>query len=386
MIAVFLGNKLISCDTILPVMMEVKARNPAERIRFFCFDWATYDAIRRNIVLADNIDRIGRLVCLQRRGRGLVASTLHKFRVGGILVGLALAGLSGRARFIHFKALDHGVLRLLYLVNRRRTWLFESDPCGFSPVIDQIHYLGRARPNSPKRTPAASVFVGFSREWPVLQTARAKNAEVHVLAPPRRYPGWLDTVRRTGADYIDAEFRGVGLEPPDRLVVFILGFLGPFRFLPADTTAGTLFSETMEILDEIAGPVPVVLKPHAITDMAVVSREIARYPAGRVLVSHLHPSVLATRAACFICNYYSTAMADGMYHGVPTIEYSEYTANALGVTAGGSMRPEIISHFIQRDTGALRSLLSEMLREDHRRPAMPATDCDSGGLISRLAS
>jgi hypothetical protein len=41
MIVVFLNNKLISCDTIAPLMLFAKDRNLERAIRYYCFDALT---------------------------------------------------------------------------------------------------------------------------------------------------------------------------------------------------------------------------------------------------------------------------------------------------------------------------------------------------------
>ena len=68
MSAIFLNNKRISCDTILPVMMEAYRRT-GRRVLFLTTDAETYDGIRQNVVLWDAIRRIGRITLIGRRNR-----------------------------------------------------------------------------------------------------------------------------------------------------------------------------------------------------------------------------------------------------------------------------------------------------------------------------
>ena len=108
----------------------------------------------------------------------------------------------------------------------------------------------------------------------------------------------------------------------------------------------------------------VMLKPHAITDRARVEAAIRARPNGRFVVTDLHPMVLATHATLFVANYYSTTFADGHAMGVPTIEYSDYSTDALTVTGGGSMRAEYVTRFVNRDRAAFSSALDHFLESD----------------------
>ncbi len=114
MIVVFLNNKLITCDTILPLLMAAHDHGPRQRILFCCFDEMTYDAITRNIVLREGIARIGDLRLLGRsRRHGPWSWFLHRMRMFPFSIQLLLLALSRRVTFIHFKALNTWPLRLL---------------------------------------------------------------------------------------------------------------------------------------------------------------------------------------------------------------------------------------------------------------------------------
>src|SRR5689334_5288193 len=116
MIAIFLNNKIIAADTILPAMMDVARRNPRQPVRFYTFEQRTYDALKRNTVLWDALNSIGTLRMLGRRTRSLAET----FRCGSFLVlllaGLLLRAWCGRATLIHFKAFEEWPLRILYLL------------------------------------------------------------------------------------------------------------------------------------------------------------------------------------------------------------------------------------------------------------------------------
>jgi hypothetical protein len=120
MIAIFLNNKLITTDTVVPMTLAVKRIVPKRRIRFYVFDEDTYRSIRENTVLWDAINRVGSLVCFTRSGKGL-GRKLYLLRIMMLLAPLAVRCALGKARLVHFKALNGGPLSILSQLNERRT-------------------------------------------------------------------------------------------------------------------------------------------------------------------------------------------------------------------------------------------------------------------------
>src|SRR4051812_12418689 len=108
---VFLNNKLGTCDAITPILYEVAERHPDTTVRFICFDHRTYDAIRKNIVLYDAICKIGGLQCLGTPERGLVAAIKARIALFRRLALWVLLAWSGRATFLHFRALHQWPLQ-----------------------------------------------------------------------------------------------------------------------------------------------------------------------------------------------------------------------------------------------------------------------------------
>mgnify|MGYP003985757481 CR=1 FL=1 len=61
MVLVFLNNKLISVDTILPVLIELKEKYNT-KIYFIVFEEMAYKGIRSNIVINDAVNYAGNLI------------------------------------------------------------------------------------------------------------------------------------------------------------------------------------------------------------------------------------------------------------------------------------------------------------------------------------
>ncbi len=65
MIVVFPNNKLISTDSILPVLLELKMRYDTNSELVF-FDRETYLEVNKNIVLRDVINYVGRCTYIDK--------------------------------------------------------------------------------------------------------------------------------------------------------------------------------------------------------------------------------------------------------------------------------------------------------------------------------
>lgn len=384
MLVIFLNNKLITCDTILPLMMELHRRT-GRRCLFLTRDAETFDAIRENFVLWEAIRAIGRLVDIGRSQEGFVGFLRHRLRVGSLLLGVALRAVFGRVDIFHFRALNQGPLRLLYRVNRRRTYFCESDSFGEPPLMAAVGSAGLAR-RKVSVQPAAGRVVAFSPHFRWLASPELAGIPKHIFGPTRLRKTWLDYVRDRGERDWRAEFARAGVAAPDSAFVFFLGFFGyPGCIKKVDGLAIELFHETLDAILDVAPDVPVVLKPHVFTDMSVVEAALRARPRLVAVVSLLHPSILASRAKAAITNLYSTTQADAHALGVPTIEYTEYSDEALRLSGGGSMRPDMIDHFIQRDPTRLHGVLAELARRS--RPSLPegAAD-DPSGLLALFDS
>jgi len=370
---VFLNNKLIATDTIVPLMLTIRRRSPRLPIWFYCFERATYDVLQRNVVLREAIAECGPLLCLAGNGKGPAGRIAGKLRKLVALVGLTLLALAHRIHFVHFKALRSGPFRLLARVNQRRSVLFEPNCWGYhKTMIEQVGNIGRQRRRSS--TPLlGDHLVGFSADWPELHDPANAARTKLLIGSTHLAADWLDYVDKQSRRHLQPMLENHGAGVAARVVVFILGYFDGFDFTRARGSMLALFEATMDELAELGNEAVVLLKPHAITDRRVVQAAIDRRPLGRFIVTDLHPMVLATRADVFVANYYSTTFADAQALDVATIEYSDYSDATLAVTGGGSMRAENVSVFVNGDRAAFRHALRERLAHAHarerRRPA-----------------
>jgi hypothetical protein len=379
-IVVFLNNKLISCDTILPVMMEAYQRT-GRRVLFLTTDAETYDGIRQNVVLWDAIRRIGRITLIGRRHRTPASWLVHRIRVFSLLTWLTALAMGRRLDVFHFRALNSWPLRWLFVTNRARTYLCESDSYGEPQLMGRVRNVGYPR-GQRHDEPAAGAVLAFHPEFRPYNAPELASRPRFLFGPTRLRKVWLDYVRDRADNDFNAAFAEAGLPDSPEIGAYMLGFFGPIAYLENDGVGvmRSLFEETLDILEECFGDLPIFLKPHIFTDMDVVREALGKRKGLKAVITYLHPSVLATRSKFCISNLYSTTQADARGLGVPTIEYAAYGDEALCVTKNGSMRPDMIDHFINRDPERLRQTLLRLVAAQ-RQPLPRGAIEDRSGLL-----
>lgn len=382
MIAVFLNNKLISCDTILPLLYEAKAESDRRDVEFYCFNKQTSDAIQSNVILYNLINRLGSLILLTNQAPTRLGLYIQRVRTFILVSRLSFLALIGRATFIHFKALNEWPWRVLYYMNRQRTYFSESSVVGFTEKENRLMALQGVSPSSPKRI-FASGLINFHKSWKILDHDDAKKLHIYRFGSPRERQHWLTFIQDESDLYFEKEFLAARLDNADEIIVFILGYMGSLKFMKNPESMKMLFRETLFILSELRIDRPIFLKPHAVTDEKFIRELISDFPKLNIVITRLHPAVLATRARFFIANYYSNTFYDARVFGVPTIEYTEYSDELSHAMKGESIRPEFVTHFIPRDMEKLAHILSSIVsRPVKARYSGPTSD--NSGLLKEL--
>ena len=318
-IIVFLNNKLVSCDTILPVMFELNRLLPNHRMEFICFDQNTSDAIRNNFVLMEGIERLGHLRKFVRRNAGHAAVLAHRIRVAVFLFRRAMLAIFGRTVFVHFKGLNSWPLKGMYFLNRKRTLFCQPTAAGYTKEERAVSGLIKPRPDNVE-APSASALLYFNDDWLFLEPRISNGIPRYRLPNPYQLEGWCNYIDSRAASDLNKILMQSSAGDSTPVIGFLLGWFGEMGFLADSHAVRALFEEALDILIEEGNGCLIALKPHAITDMSIVKDVIAKRPDAPIMITHAHPSVLASRAAFVVSNYYSTAMYPMRALGVPTVE------------------------------------------------------------------
>ncbi len=366
-LAVFLNNKLITCDTVVPLIMEVHAANPHLGIEFYVGDEATQEAIQKNIVLWDAIRRMGVLILWGRRAeeraKGPFFKALHGIAVMRMLFRLVVKGSMGRATFLHFRTLSHWPWRLLFLAAPKRTFLCQGAVHGYSKKEQLIDNTWRPRKHFHETPPSArGGLICFTEDWDELALPRHANTPRYWLGKFWYGTAWPAFVQENSAGYLSTLPKKTPEDSEPNFIVYLMGFFGYLDLVGNDTAFKDLLYNTLRALHEEAPDILVVLKPHPTTDIQYLNEVLSAIPGHNFVLSYLHPAVLCCRALFFVGNYPSSTMAVVHANGIPVVEYYRYQPKALKITGGNSSRPDIVDTFIQDDEEAFRAYIRKAIQ------------------------
>jgi len=367
-VIVLLSNKLISCDTIVPLIAELVRQHPGLRPEFICFEPKTFRAIKANAVLYDLMASLGPVRQYGReKGLGLLKFLRHRL-VSILRVGrLAILAASGSVGILHFKALNFWPLRAIALFAGRRACYVQSSAAGLGSVEQSVSEAISPREHSGV-APAAGTLVGFTENWDALSDKRLADVPRYILPPTYGYPAWIQHLQARGDGYIAAAFAAAGIPRSDSIVSYVLSSMDTNGLLADPDSFPELFEETLDLLDSFGCRDPVFIKPHPATPsktLEFIRAAVARRSGRSLVICDIHPMVLASRSRFAIANCYSTTFAPFRQAGVETIEYSDYRDEILRLTGERSMRPELVTHFVNRDRVCLGEVVRSLLA---RRP------------------
>ncbi|MGH7005163.1 MAG: hypothetical protein ACREIP_14565, partial [Alphaproteobacteria bacterium] len=242
----------------------------------------------------------------------------------------------------------------------------------YAPLEREVSELMKPRRYSAA-TPVGKYLIGFSDHWTAFDDARLAGRVKLKLSPPFASTEWQQHLRLRGQDYLAEAFRRVGLAPESRIALYVLGWMGPNGLFDDPNLYPILFDESLDAMADACPALPIFVKPHPamhVHEREALFERLRRRGRGLIVASDLHPMVLGQRACFAISNCYSTTFSMLRAMDVPTIEYTAYKARILEATAGGSLRPEFVTHFVQRDPAALRRVLCTL----STRPGAVRTD------------
>ena len=112
-IFVFINNKLITTDTVVPLLFELRNYNPKFRATFVTHDKKTYDDLKKNIVIFNAIKNLGSLKFFNFRNKNFFFNIFEKAKLVLFILKIAILSLQNKATIIHFKLLNYWPWRIL---------------------------------------------------------------------------------------------------------------------------------------------------------------------------------------------------------------------------------------------------------------------------------
>jgi len=366
-IIAFVTNKIISIDTILPILYEIHKKNN-QKVVVVVSRKSGISIIEKNTVINDTINEIGFKFLLG--GRYRVA--WDKRVVGSIqLLLLFIAGIFG-AKFIHFDTLKSYPIRILSTFFLSRVFYSERDSSNhnFYKQKSQIKNKFRlfyTKGNYP--VPLGGNMISYNKER--LYYLYGKNIhdkrKVHFIESTRDREQWIKYLFEKSDYYFSKFHEGVNLR--NGIIFVVLTFYGIENLNTEDTISQKKlrknFENTVKILSYIKGNIPVFLKPSHGTDIEYVTSVLSNYSG--FYITYLHPTMLLINTKFVICNYYSSIMADASNLGVATIEYTYYPSYIKEELNDRSMGSEYIDWFVYDDKEHFKEVVTNLISEEFSR-------------------
>ena len=271
MIIVFLKNKLISCDTIVPLLHEIQQRRK-HKVYFIVPSVQTEDYIKKNIVLYDLMSSMGPISCISK------GNILTKFIFLIKLIYLSSSCFLKKGHVFYFGKIG-GIIGKIMRINERRMFMTESDNFGFSDLTRRAQTaagMTRHSANDKQKDFDGKNLLMFSEHFKI-NDYNIKNKDVFYFGNTRNRESWTNYIKKESHKYLNSFFSQENLTPT-LSIVYLTSYFGEIPCIGTKDTMLTLFKDTLKILVQEANGVPILIKPHMNTDLEIVKKEILKYP------------------------------------------------------------------------------------------------------------
>ena len=368
---VFVKNKLISIDTILPILIELK-KDHGYYSDVVVFDKLAHKAINENIVIKDGIEYVGREIFITN---GIQNKFFRRIYLIKNLFLIFIKSVFG-ANLLHFGALDQHPLKIFGILFKKNVYRFPGSGYNFQyPKYSKYH---GNKPKNFKKVGDNCVMFGGTSDF-CDDTKFSYN-----FVPPRSRKVWVDYIRERSNLYFNKLHGDIKLK--NGFFVIATGPLLPTvrlrKLVDPINDFQRLFMETLNVLTRYSDKIPILIKPHPLTDIELLKKII--YKENNMFITYLHPSILSLYARVFIANQFSNILADAYTFGVDTIEYTNYNNNLLNITHGKSLEEQFVTYFINNDYSQLEMVVSNIVACEHKVSTYKGIFDNNSKLINKI--
>jgi hypothetical protein len=342
----------MSIDTVLPILIELKEKLNVSSL-VIVNDELAYKGINENVVIKEALNYVGTVRYVGFKYRFNIATKILKLLFLADVIVRIIFG----SKVIHFGLLDTVKVKRFSGLFKKNIFLFQSDSYkhSYSDYDDVVNH------KPILNVPIGNNIVAFSDNMPELELIDEHKA-LYKLLPSRISCTWRRYVKSKSSEYFERFHSNIDFS--NGCIVVILSFFGEMSEMRLKNSAEILYKNTIEALDRVSHNIPVLIKPHVFTDMNIVYKYIKNKK--KYSITYLHPSMLCTKSSLFICNTYSTTMADARSMGVTTIEYSDYSKEILLSTCNKSIGYEYIDHFVNNNQLEFEKKVENILSDNSK--------------------
>jgi hypothetical protein len=383
MIIVFITNKTITLDTILPILIESKKRRN-QKIIIVVSRKNGLTVIENNVVLNDLINEIGFKFLLGGRYR----AKWYKRSIGSIqFFCLFVAGIFG-AKFIHFDTLQLLTIKILSIFFKKKVFYSERDSIETNLHLHPSHHLNKfgakyTRTNFP--VPLGGNYIGYNEGRLIYYYGSEiyNNRKVYLLGPTRQRRAWMEYIYKVTDYYFNKFHKGV--DTSEGIIFLVLSYYGSNVTKEKQYGQKKLrdnFEKTIKILARNKGNIPVFLKPHNFTDVDYVKTIVSKYDGFHI--TYLHPSVLLQKTKFIVSNLYSTIFGDASSMGIPTLEFAYYPEYIKKDVGDESICPKYVDWFVYDDAEKFEKVSIKLINNKYISEKFVSKNEDNDNLIDKL--
>ncbi|OUU62650.1 MAG: hypothetical protein CBC22_03935 [Alphaproteobacteria bacterium TMED62] len=385
-IYLFLNNKILTLDTVIPLIFDFKKENRNIEVIFYCFNKSTLDEINKNLFLLKLINNVGVLKILPS------SSTIKIIRIFNIffnLMFLLITSIFIKNTYIHFKALELFPFNVLYFTNKKNCFYIDPNPWGYIKNLeksDDIFFKNkRFKDERPqKEIKYTKNIITFSKESPFVERMKKKKKKIFFLNFPRADKEWLKYCYKESQFFIKKNFSIKKIKDNKKLVLYLIGHFGAISGFDKNTNGKILFIKTIIQLKKI-NDVFIIFKPHPNANVKEIKRILKNLDFINYKISYMHTAVLASFCKYTISNYFSFALPDAWFANSITIEITKYDKEILSFTKNNSVGEEFVNYFIDsEDKNKLYEILSSKkhsLHKTHKKNYKDVSSIDLSKII-----
>jgi len=364
-IEIFLANKLISCDTIVPLIMSMQKINKNFKVNYYIYHYKSYVDIKKNELLYHALDQTG---ILHFRGSSVAKNKFYKiilkFKEVFFIFELLIKLLLGKIQIIHFGIFSKYPFKLITYFYSNAIYHMERVCILKHENVIILDNLNRKRNSGKKMLISSKNILYFNENF--FRDYNCSNANKVLMKNPRTYRTWYEYIMGYGVKKVRCELRDLQYDYDNGYFLYIIGYIGYLDYLYNEKTTQELIPHTLELLSKYGNGLPILIKPHTITDMNVLNNILNKYDFKNVHISYLHPAALSVNAKLVVSNFFSGTLADAHFFGAKTVEFTHYSKLALDKTNGESMNPYYIDYFINNNPKKFKNIIKNSVRSKKR--------------------
>ena len=256
---IFIGNKLISTDTILPLAYELKKRKYIGEIYFITFHSTTYLDIKRNYTLFKAMNKIGKILFLGNSYKLSIAQvSAKKNKIKAYLFKqkakiyllkyffpLVTKVFFKKAIIFHFSILDLFPFNLFFKIFESS--VYKVDRIWETDLMCKASHLSHPPDFSNTQVPIGNL-ICFNKESNNLKDKRNSKKRKIYLSPTPNYSHWVSFLKKNYQDLINKELKKNNKKPNQQIITITLGSFTHFKYLKDENSVKNCLREVLEVI------------------------------------------------------------------------------------------------------------------------------------------